>query len=533
MLLKKIKINMLMLFVLAGLLNAYPGKVVKKYPAPGKFCTGLTFDGRHLWLADYKADKIFKINPADGKTISSIPSPGFWPLGLAWDGKYLWNVDKIQKKIFQIDPQNGRIVNVLEAPGVQPQGLTWDGQTLWLSDSKKNRIYQLDLSDGTAVKRFDAPAKRVQGLTFDGKYLRCTDRYKDELYMVDPANGEVLLVADAPGPYARGLAWDGKFLWNVDYQSDSLCQIIRQDDENYRLTKTRSTQVTFTHQVKVYGHGEMKSLDTYIAIPENLAQQKIKQISFSTKNFLRKQDHWNQPIAVFNYQNIGSNKTVESVMTVDAEISAIRYFIFPDKAGKKLTDIPSKILRLYTTNGSKYKTDDPYIRDLAKNIVGDEIRPYWIARKIFNYVRKHLEYKLEGGWNVAPVVLQRGTGSCSEYTFSFIALARAAGLPARYVGAIVVRGDDASLDDVFHRWPEIYLPNYGWIPIDPQGGDKPSPRDQALAIGDLSNRFLITTQGGGDSEYLGWYYNYNQKYVLEPKVKVEIQTFGEWEPLKN
>ncbi|MEJ2054186.1 MAG: transglutaminase-like domain-containing protein, partial [Calditrichaceae bacterium] len=136
-----------------------------------------------------------------------------------------------------------------------------------------------------------------------------------------------------------------------------------------------------------------------------------------------------------------------------------------------------------------------------------------MARKIFDYIRNTLEYKLEGGWNVAPVVLQRGTGSCSEYTISFIALARAAGLPARYAGAIVVRGDDASLDEVFHRWPEVYLPNFGWIPIDPQGGDKELPGDRARNIGSLSNRFLITTQGGGDSEYLGWYYNYNQDYT--------------------
>jgi transglutaminase-like putative cysteine protease len=174
-------------------------------------------------------------------------------------------------------------------------------------------------------------------------------------------------------------------------------------------------------------------------------------------------------------------------------------------------------------------TDDSYIQKLTKESVGDETNPYWIARKIFDYVRDNLEYKLEGGWNVAPVVLERGTGSCSEYTFSFISLCRAAGLPARYVGSIVVRGDDASLDDLFHRWPEIYLPNYGWVPFDAQGGDKPLARDRAMSIGNLSNRFLITTQGGGDSEYLGWYYNNYEEYQTTPKVQVNIEAFGEWE----
>ena len=44
---------------------------------------------------------------------------------------------------------------------------------------------------------------------------------------------------------------------------------------------------------------------------------------------------------------------------------------------------------------------------------------------------------------------------------------------------IVVRGDDASIDEAFHRWAQIYLPHYGWVPVDANRGDKPSPADQA------------------------------------------------------
>jgi transglutaminase-like putative cysteine protease len=218
-------------------------------------------------------------------------------------------------------------------------------------------------------------------------------------------------------------------------------------------------------------------------------------------------------------------------MQVEAEISAIRYFIFPDRCGT-LDDIPAEIRRRYTANGSKYLTDDPYIQKTAKQIVGDETNPYTIARKVFDYVRTHLRYELAGGWNAAPVVLKRGTGSCSEYSFCFISLCRAAGLPARYVGAIVVRGDDASTDETFHRWPEMYLPNYGWVTIDPQGGDKSSPRDRALHIGCLANRYLITTQGAGDSEHLGWYYNCDETYTTDPQVEVHTEAFAEWEPLE-
>ncbi len=521
----------ILILIISALLCAHPGKIVKKFPLKHTFPTGLTFDGKHLWLADYKADKLFMIEPDSGQVVRSIPSPGFWPMGLAWDGKHLWNVDGKQNMIFKVDPENGAILEAIEAPSSNPEGLTWDGKTLWVSDQRANLIMKIDLSDGTAVKKIDGPARSVQGLTFDGRHLCSSDRLTDEIYMIDPQSGEVIIIIEAPHKYPRGLAWDGNHLWNVDYQSDSLYQIISRDDEPYVLKNTRKAKVTFTHEVKISGPGKMLNLDTYIAIPWDMNQQKIGTKIFSPVDYKLEKDRWNQSVAAFNYRNTGSDSVLKSLIIVEADISEIQYFIFPDRCGT-LKDIPKDIRELYTADGGKYLLSEKYIQDLSKKIVGDEQNPYWIARKIFDYVRKNLEYKLEGGWNVAPVVLERGTGSCSEYTFSFIALARAAGLPARYVGAIVVRGDDASLDEVFHRWPEIYLPNYGWIPIDPQGGDKAAPRDRIRNIGSLSNRFLITTQGGGDSEYLGWYYNYNQKYRTEPKVKVHIETFGEWEPLE-
>jgi hypothetical protein len=143
-----------------------------------------------------------------------------------------------------------------------------------------------------------------------------------------------------------------------------------------------------------------------------------------------------------------------------------------------------------------------------------------------------MEYELAGGWNVAPAVLERGNGSCSEYSFVYIAMCRAAGLPARYAGSIVIRNDDASYDDVFHRWVEIYLPDYGWLPVDPSRGDKKWPADQANSFGYLSNGVLITTVGGGGSEFLEWGYNSNERWTSKGKCKVEVENFGEWSPIE-
>ncbi len=515
--------------------SAYPGKIKESYSAPGGFSTGMTFDGKRFWVADYKKDTLFALTFDGGKqkVVHKIPSPGFWPMGLAWDGTHLWNVDAEQKKIFKLDPSDGTILGVIQAPASKPGGLTWFDNALWLSDQKRNKILKLDVSDGTAVKTLPGPAQSIQGLTYDGTYLWCSDRLQDEIYMVSPDAGAVVMICPAPGSYASGLAWDGACLWNVDYQSDRIYQLVHRDGETRRLTNRREAVITVTHEVAVSGQGWLKELTTYFALPRDLPQQTIRSIDFVPERYAQKTDKWNQAVACFTYKEKPAGSIIRTVMKVTAEIAEIDYFIVPERCGT-LSDIPEEIRRVYTQDGSKYQVNDPFIRKTVKEVVGGEQNPYWIARKIFDYVRNRLTYKMEGGWNAAPFVLKRRTGSCSEYSFCFIALARAAGLPARYVGAFVMRGDEASLDESFHRWPEIYLPGgYGWITIDPQGGDDPLPRDRARAIGHLSNRFLITTCGAGDSEYLGWYYNCDEKYILEPKVQVHVDAFAEWDTVSH
>jgi transglutaminase-like putative cysteine protease len=87
------------------------------------------------------------------------------------------------------------------------------------------------------------------------------------------------------------------------------------------------------------------------------------------------------------------------------------------------------------------------------------------------------------------------------------------------------------MDDVFHRWVEVYLPNYGWIPVDPSGGDQELPRNQANYFGHLSNRFLITTESAGGSATMEWTYNSNEFYTTEPKAFVVSDHFADWKRL--
>lgn len=530
-------------FLLIVVVNIYAhtGEIVKSLKAPGKYITGLCFDGKNLWSADRETDKLYCISPNTGQIIREIESPSYWPMGLAWDGENLWNADirgttdiyeDYNGMIFKIDPKDGTVLKTLRAPSSSPRGLAWDGEYLWCVDNRADKLIQFSTVDGTTIRSFKSPSKDPQGMCFDGKYLWISDRLTDEIYMVDPKTGYVIVIADAPGNYTRGLAYDGKSLWAADYEDDKIFKLKVRDGVKMIRKDEQTQKVSFTHKTKCFGPGKIKNLEVNIAIPENRDNQEILgDIKYSRKPSKIITDKWGQKTAQFSYKNIEPGNEVVSTMTTTFKSYNVRYFIYPEEVGS-LNDIPEKIKSKYLNDDEKYQINSDVIQSTIEQVVRDEKNPYHIIRKLHQYLIGHLHYIMDGAWDTAPTVITNGHGSCSEYSFVFISLCKAAGIPTRYVGSTWSKKDKASMDEVYHRWVEVYLPNYGWIPTDPTHGDREYPRDQAFPIGLVRKHALITTQSGGGSKTLGWSYNSNETYITEPKTNLNISHYGDWDVVK-
>ena len=71
-------------------------------------------------------------------------------------------------------------------------------------------------------------------------------------------------------------------------------------------------------------------------------------------------------------------------------------------------------------------------------------------------------------------LLDSGGGYCSYYATAFVLLARAEGLPARYVQGYRLdttgRGTYTITTDMAHAWPEVYFEGKGWIAFEPTPG---------------------------------------------------------------
>ena len=77
-------------------------------------------------------------------------------------------------------------------------------------------------------------------------------------------------------------------------------------------------------------------------------------------------------------------------------------------------------------------------------------------------------------------------GVCQDFTHIMIAIARAWGIPARYVSGYLCqrkKNEHRSGDDATHAWVEAYLPNIGWIGLDPTNDIMAEDRHIRVAVG--------------------------------------------------
>jgi transglutaminase-like putative cysteine protease len=88
-----------------------------------------------------------------------------------------------------------------------------------------------------------------------------------------------------------------------------------------------------------------------------------------------------------------------------------------------------------------------------------------------------------GAGTTAAEALALGAGVCQDHAHAFIAGARLAGIPARYVVGYLLTGNDAAAEEATHAWAEAAVPGLGWVGFDPSAGFCPTDRYLRLGTG--------------------------------------------------
>jgi transglutaminase-like putative cysteine protease len=136
---------------------------------------------------------------------------------------------------------------------------------------------------------------------------------------------------------------------------------------------------------------------------------------------------------------------------------------FPEKEGVIPVDVEEYLLP--TSLGPV----DGTVKEHANDITNGKTTILGKAVAIYDYLVEHGERDPElsfcGDGDVCEL-LQSLRGKCVDFSSVFVALARSSGVPAREILGIRIY-KDGDITGAYHCRAEFYLPNYGWVPVDP------------------------------------------------------------------
>jgi sugar lactone lactonase YvrE len=187
------------------------GKLIEKLATESVSGSGVTFDGKNLWLASTYNCKIIKTD-RKGKTIASYATPGC--------GKVNW--PNPRRSPLAPPPAPASTAAAVKPARVQPDtgahGMEYRDGKLWIAVPPAKKIYRVKAEGFQVEHEFATAGDRPHGLGWDGKWLWCADSNMNAFHKYDAMSGEVhekIQLSDRD-PLPHGMTiWKGT-MWYCD-----------------------------------------------------------------------------------------------------------------------------------------------------------------------------------------------------------------------------------------------------------------------------------------------------------------------------
>ncbi len=227
----------------------------------------------------------------------------------------------------------------------------------------------------------------------------------------------------------------GRNLWNVSVEMALLGKGER--------AKVRMTLPQDTERQTVYNENFDHSLEFYTRIRELTGNR----IGFWRSDFL---EGLTTVRYSFSVQLKSLNYTIPPLLTVprDPQIA------YPEN------------FRVWIDPSDLIQSDDPQVKRQLRKIIGRKKNMAEIHRYLYDFVREEVKYKSEKGSRDARRTLKDLIADCGGKARLFSALSRAAGIPSRVVGGLILT---SGIKNITHVWAENYI-NGQWVPFDVVNG---------------------------------------------------------------
>lgn len=278
-------------------------------------------------------------------------------------------------------------------------------------------------------------------------------------------------------------------------------------------------RLTETYVLKNTGESEipLTEMDRAISLFQNNSWQTVKivEVDPAIEDLLNDSDG-NHYAVLEGPESLEGNSNF--TITVVYEITSMSYE-GPElkmEDAEDLTQIHPDLFSEYLESSGTWLTEDPGIQERAEEIAGNDMNVLVIVEALIEWITSEIKYNSTEIPRYPNETLKDRGGDCDDQSILLITMCRILGIPAYLqVGCILrdnLKPQDATVWDGhveihlesvgWHGWSVIYIPPWGWLPVDLTYAGVTDPIGKIEQAG-IYRDYLILQQNISKYDYVG------------------------------
>ena len=246
----------------------------------------------------------------------------------------------------------------------------------------------------------------------------------------------------------------------------------------------------YLYHTTVYTYSEpvIESSNKILLYPYNDLNQQLVNHMISVSgnpNIFTYLDDFNNRVGFFTFVPPHRSLVVSSeaeiiskkIAFTEEKIKASKQWVALEELGKSIEFLPFLMCDKINANDE--------VTNLLSGIINRDFTPLENAKILCDYIHKNFNYQ-KGITNVFTTIdeiWKIKSGVCQDFTNVLILLCRKAKIPTRYVSGYVFASEGLRGAGATHAWVEVFIPNYGWLGLDPTNNCIANDFHIRLAVG--------------------------------------------------
>jgi transglutaminase-like putative cysteine protease len=198
-------------------------------------------------------------------------------------------------------------------------------------------------------------------------------------------------------------------------------------------------------------------------------------------------DYYGNEVGSFTYSEPHMVMTINSRLWVTTKHRELPVTdIFPSQQWEDLKRLQYMVPYIDFLKQEYFEGLDELKEVVGREKLGDE-SPYQVALRFCQYVYDNFVY-IKGVTNVDTTldeIWKLKAGVCQDFAHILMEMLRMLHIPSRYVSGYICTSKNGTFRGVgaTHAWAEAYIPDYGWLGIDPTNNCIANETHVRLAVG--------------------------------------------------